>query len=71
LVELGLSDNQPLRETILIRAGMYCGRRFEAAGAHAVWFIEEDQLKLFSADGNILRVLDRVAAQEPDMRAAA
>ena len=35
------------RESILIRKGSYCGRRFEADGAYAIWFLEEDQVKFY------------------------
>jgi hypothetical protein len=35
------------RESILIRKGSYCGRRFEAEGAYAIWFLEEDEVKFY------------------------
>jgi hypothetical protein len=35
------------RESILIRKGSYCGRRFEADGAYAIWFLEEDEVKFY------------------------
>jgi hypothetical protein len=59
------------RETILIRDGSYCGRRFEAAGGHAIWFAEEDQLKLVDAGGSVVRVMDQVVSLGRDLRAAA
>ena len=34
-------------ESILIRKGSYCGRRFEADGAFAIWFLEEDEVKFY------------------------
>ena len=37
------------RESILIRKGSYCGRRFEAQGAYAIWFVEEDEVKFYRA----------------------
>jgi hypothetical protein len=36
---------------------MYCGRRFQADGLQAIWFIEEDQLKIYAKDGSVARVL--------------
>ena len=42
--ELGVERSVAVRETILIREGNYCGRRFEAGGAEAVWLAEEDRL---------------------------
>lgn len=47
------SSTQPweIRESILIREGFYCGRRFDFAGYRAVWFVEEDQVKIYGPDG--------------------
>lgn len=42
--ELGIECSVAVRETILIREGIYCGRRFEAGGAEAIWLAEEDRL---------------------------
>jgi hypothetical protein len=39
-----------LRESILIRDEFFVGRRFFANAHHAVWFIEEDQLKIYQSD---------------------
>ena len=38
-------------ESILIRDGFYCGRQFDAGTHRAVWFMEEDELKISTADG--------------------
>jgi hypothetical protein len=43
-----------LHETILIRNGLYCGRKFQAEGYEVVWFIEEDEIKLFDPCSNLL-----------------
>ena len=40
-------DPDQFRESILIRKGSYCGRRFEAEGAYAIWFLEEDEVKFY------------------------
>lgn len=60
-------DAVPFRESILIREGFYCGRRFEAEGWSAVWFLEEDQLKISGASGAVVAAfrgdeIDRAAA---------
>jgi hypothetical protein len=52
-----------LEETILIRNGFYCGRRFATAAAHAVWFCEENQLKFYGEQGTVLRVIQNVDQQ--------
>jgi hypothetical protein len=71
LADLNLHGDEQLRETILIRGGNYCGRRFEADGGHALWFVEEDQLKFFRADGSVARVVEHISAFQRDIRAAA
>jgi len=55
---LGHVEPAEIRETILIRDGYYCGRRFETDSAAAVWFVEENQVKVYRADGTIAQVLE-------------
>lgn len=50
-------DLSDLHEAILIRQGMYCGRRFECAGGSAIWFIEEQQIKYYDSDGRVLETV--------------
>jgi hypothetical protein len=69
--ELNFGACEPGRETILIRGGIYCGRRFEAEAGYAVWFVEEDQLKFVDAAGHVVRVIERVSSAGRDLRAAA
>jgi hypothetical protein len=52
----GSMDRMP-RETLLIRDGFFCGRRFESDGLQAVWFTEENEVKFFDRNGAILRVV--------------
>lgn len=68
--DLGDAPGSELRETILIRNGGYCGRRFETDNAAAIWFVEENQLKVFQADGRLVRVVHPIDIQ-PQQRAAA
>ena len=44
-------------ESILIRDGFYCGRRFDAGSHRAIWFLEEDELKIFTHAGQLAAVL--------------
>ncbi|MCI0359203.1 MAG: hypothetical protein L0211_12050 [Planctomycetaceae bacterium] len=67
--ELGQAEPEPMRETILIRDGCYCGRRFETDAATAVWFLEENQVKVYQADGTLAQVLEPTMAVS--VRAAA
>jgi hypothetical protein len=50
-------------ESILIRNEYYCGRRFRTTTHRAVWFIDEDQVKIYSADNLLCCVL---SAEEID-----
>jgi len=69
--QMRLSDGDAPRESLLIRDGAYCGRRFEAQGGHALWFFEEDQIKVFGAAGRVLRVIERVSTYTTATRMAA
>lgn len=51
------ADQSIIRESILIRNEFYCGRRFHTADYHAVWFIEEDELKIYRNGGELEAVL--------------
>ena len=46
----------PLREAALIRDGQYCGHRFSSGELTAVWFFEENQVKIFDHDRHLLKV---------------
>lgn len=60
LGQMGADPEDHLSETVLIRDGHYCGRRFEIDGMSAVWFIEENQIKCFCQDGSLHSVVDAV-----------
>ena len=51
--QLGAKVDLDPRETVLIQDGYYCGRRFDCDGLRAVWFAEENELKLYDHDGNV------------------
>jgi hypothetical protein len=53
LEELGAAPGAEIVETILIRDGYYCGRRFECDGYSAVWFVDENELKIHERDGRV------------------
>ena len=44
-------------ESMLIRDEFFCGRKFHSEHFTAVWFIEEDVLKIHRADGSLELVL--------------
>ena len=72
--ELGAAPTATLSETILLRNGEYCGRRFVQDGFSAVWFLEERQIKLFAPDRNLIRVIREIPIVRdrpiPTLRAA-
>ena len=69
--ELGLSCEDEFRESLLIRGGAYCGRRFDAPAGHAIWFVEEDQIKFYGADGKLAEVVPAAAPEQlPELMAA-
>jgi hypothetical protein len=63
--DLGIDTGGELRETVLIRGGMYCGRRYETEQGAALWFLEEDQLKFIGDGGTVLRVTRSVMPTIP------
>lgn len=67
---LGLPDSAQFRESILIHGGNYCGRRFDGAGAHAVWFAEENQIKVITDDGRMVQLSAYERALPPLRQAA-
>ena len=43
-------------ESLLIREGFFCGRSFVTKHHRAVWFVEEDELKIRDQSGEIVAV---------------
>ncbi|MGB7346455.1 MAG: hypothetical protein WBD20_19705 [Pirellulaceae bacterium] len=61
-------NGEPTRitESMVIRDEHYCGRCFHAAEHRAIWFIEEDQLKIFD-DSGVVAVFqgDEIGGEAP------
>ena len=55
LQHFGINQPVDLHETLLIRNGLFCGRKFRAEGYLVVWFVEEDEIKFFSPCGELLK----------------
>lgn len=53
LESLGARADSNLTESLLLRDGAYCGHRFQRDEFQAVWFVDEDQIKFFHADGSL------------------
>jgi hypothetical protein len=69
LADMGCQTAE-LQEAILVRGGMYCGRRFVCPGGSAVWFIEEEQVKYYNAAGALKMTAVMPAAAAPAANAA-
>lgn len=50
------SQDTSLCETVLVRDGVYCGHRFTCDEFTAVWFFEENEIKVYDHDRKLLRV---------------
>ncbi len=61
LSQLGATETDSVEESILIRNGLFCGRKFRCSGYHVVWFIEEDEIKFFSPCGDLLKATSAIA----------
>lgn len=77
LQQFGVKAPVELHETLLIRNGLFCGRKFQSDGHLVVWFIEEDEIKFFSPCGELLKstsaieCLSQIEAAPQTMRRAA
>jgi hypothetical protein len=69
LSQWGLDGEEP-HETILIAQGHYAGRRFEASCGYALWFLEESQVKIYRASGELAKSV-RLGSGVQDMARAA
>ena len=64
LESLGALASANLAESLLMRDGMYCGHRFRRGDFQAVWFVEEDQIKFFNANGSLA---DKIQASDVEV----
>ena len=62
------SPSSGLSETVLIRDGHYCGHRFSNSDLSAVWFFEEEEIKVYDERRQLIRV--ESLSEEPLRRAA-
>ena len=51
------------KESVLIRQGYFVGRQFRYEGIRAIWFADEEVVKLHGDDGQLLGTL--TVADEP------
>ena len=60
LRQFGAQPKADLHETLLIRNGLFCGRKYLCDGHLVVWFIEEDEIKFFSPCGDLLKAMSAI-----------
>ena len=68
LAELGFANPAFRGQTFLMRSRELVGRRFYFDGLSAVWLSDVRQIKLYDANGELLRVVD--VGDEEGRRAA-
>ncbi len=61
LGQFGAAGTDAIGESILIRNGLFCGRKFLCSGYEVVWFIEEDEIKFFGPCGDLLKSTSAIA----------
>ena len=57
-----LADGSEPRESILLKGGIYCGRRFEVGTGYAMWNAQNDELKIYSTNGKVLGLIPSASA---------
>ncbi|MBI86415.1 MAG: hypothetical protein CMJ81_24720 [Planctomycetaceae bacterium] len=55
--KLGADSQQSMLETILIRDGHFCGRRYSHEDRSAVWFVEENEIKFYDFKGSVVKTI--------------
>lgn len=66
-----LADGSEPRESILLKGGIYWGRRFEVGPGYAIWNATSDELKVFAVNGKALGLIPTASAPPVSLRAAA
>ncbi|TWT98984.1 hypothetical protein [Neorhodopirellula pilleata] len=61
---LPTDSDAEFRESVFICEGFYRGRRFRSPSMTAVWFAEEDELKIHTIGGELVVSLDAQAMDE-------
>ena len=59
-----VAGDSPIGELILIRGGYYAGHRFTFEDGYAVWFLDEQQVKIHWHDGSPLTTVALAGGDE-------
>lgn len=63
----GAKLSSVLDESILISNGYYCGRKFVCDEVSAVWFTEENEVKIYGSTGSLLETFQPTAESTGDV----
>jgi len=63
LQELG-DGQEPVSESWLVKDGYVIGRRFQSSAASAVWLFDYDQVKVYTGDRKLLKVVNITSARK-------
>ena len=66
-----LADGAEPSESILLKGGIYCGRRFEVGTGYAIWNAQSDELNVFSISEKVLCTIPAAGQVESPLRRAA
>ncbi len=56
-LQFRLSDGPEPADAILLKGGIYCGRRYDVERGYAVWDAESDELTIFRHGGKHLTTI--------------
>jgi hypothetical protein len=66
-----LCDGSEPADSILLKGGIYCGRRFDAERGYAVWDAENDELRVFRHGAKLLTTIPHASQSVGAARVAA
>ncbi len=69
--QLGATTEALSDESLLIRDGYYCGRRFQFEDFEARWFAEANTIEIFSGDGSVVESVNVAEMLSQQQRQAA
>lgn len=69
--KFGADSQQALLETILIRDGHFCGRRYSHEDRSAVWFVEENEIKFYDFNGSVVKTISATSHRSGSEQRAA
>ena|SRR6476620_9456 len=66
-----LCDGPEPSDSILLKRGIYCGRRFDVERGYAAWDAESDELRVFHNGGKLLTAIPQASQSNASASRAA